>query len=201
MSPGRRLVSSASTPHRETESAIDERLASDDLEGAATLALRAYGRQIHGYLAGLTGDLDEAADVFSQFSEEFWRSLPGFRRESSLRTWAYRLAWRTLLRYRRDPFRRAVRLDSAALSFLVAEVCSSSTSTARRQARDRVARVRAELAPEERSLLILRIDRGLSWSDVARVMATDGHPVNEPALRKRFERLKEKVKKLARGEP
>lgn len=63
-----------------------------DLSGAATEALRGYGPQVLGYLTAVLRDEDDAHDVFSQFAEDLWRGLPGFRRESSIRTWAFRLA-------------------------------------------------------------------------------------------------------------
>ena len=48
---------------------------------------------------------------------------------------------------------------------------------------------------------MLRVDRGLSWGEVALVLADEqGEPVEESALRKRFERLKDKLAERARQE-
>jgi RNA polymerase sigma-70 factor (ECF subfamily) len=59
-------------------------------------------------------------------------------------------------------------------------------------------RLRESLDPEEQTLLILRVDKGMAWEDVAEVLRADGEPVAPAALRKRFERLKEKLGRLAR---
>jgi RNA polymerase sigma-70 factor (ECF subfamily) len=48
---------------------------------------------------------------------------------------------------------------------------------------------------------VLRVDRGLAWGEVALVLGDErGVPVEESALRKRFERLKEKLAERARLE-
>src|SRR5438552_14485913 len=77
-----------------------------DHAGAATLAIRDYGAEIFGFLLAFHRDHDHAAEVFAQFSERLWRDLPGFRGESSFRTWAYALARHASLNDRRDARRR-----------------------------------------------------------------------------------------------
>jgi RNA polymerase sigma-70 factor (ECF subfamily) len=67
------------------------------------------------------------------------------------------------------------------------------------ETRDRFREIRDALDPDDRTLLILRIDRGLSWNETARVLADEEHvddaelPRLAARLRKRFERLKAKV--------
>ena len=64
-----------------------------------------------------------------------------------------------------------------------------------RQALDEL---RAALPDEDRSLLVLRLDQGLSWNEVADVLAGEGAPVDAGTLMKRFERIKTKLGKLAK---
>ena len=54
------------------------------------------------------------------------------------------------------------------------------------------------LDSEERTLLSLRVDKAMPWEEVAEVMRADGEPATTDALRERFERLKEKLGRLAR---
>ena len=68
------------------EAQIGEFLESSDLPGAAALILRGYGSDILGYLTALAREDERADDVFSQFCEDLWRGLPGFRRDASART-------------------------------------------------------------------------------------------------------------------
>jgi RNA polymerase sigma-70 factor (ECF subfamily) len=58
-----------------------------------------------------------------------------------------------------------------------------------------VAKLRERLDPDDQTLLILRVDRDLSWREVADVMG-----LGEPALRKRFERIKTRLREMAREE-
>ena len=52
--------------------------------------------------------------------------------------------------------------------------------------------MRSTLAPDEQSLLTLRLDRGLAWADIAAVMDADS-----ATLRKRYERLKNRLRARA----
>jgi RNA polymerase sigma-70 factor (ECF subfamily) len=170
-----------------------------DLSGSATEALRGYGPQILGYLTAVMRDEDDAHDVFSQFAEDLWRGLPGFRRESSVRTWAFRLAWHAASRYARDPYRKRHRPILTTEASKIAEQVRSTMSTYAPGGRaDRLLKLRESLDKEEQTLLILRVDKAMPWEDVAEVLRADGEPATPAALRKRFERLKEKLGRLAR---
>ena len=75
----------------------------------------------------------------------------------------------------------------------------ASSAVRREEQATALDRLRATLDEDEQTLLTLRVDRRLSWAEVAQVMAEDGAaPPEEPALRKRFERLKEKLARAAR---
>jgi RNA polymerase sigma-70 factor (ECF subfamily) len=175
---------------------------------AATAALRGYGEELLGYLVAITRDETDARDAFSRLAEDLWRGLPGFRWESSFRTWAYGLARHALARVKRDPHRkRAVPLDDSGVEALVAQVRSRTATFLRTETRDKIARLRAALDPDDQTLLILRINRGLAWRDIARVLTPDGDATTPAALdkraaalRKRFERLKTELKERARAQ-
>jgi RNA polymerase sigma-70 factor (ECF subfamily) len=170
-----------------------------DVSGSATEALRGYGPQVLGYLTAVLRDEDDAHDVFSQFAEDLWRGLPGFRRESSVRTWAFRLAWHAASRYARDPYRKRHRPILTSEASKIAEQVRSTMSTYSPGGRaDRLLKLRESLDREEQTLLILRVDKAMAWEEVADVLRTDGEPATTAALRKRFERLKEKLGRLAR---
>lgn len=180
---------------------VAELRARGEEERAATLAIRTLGPEIVGYLTALVRDRAEAGEVFAQFSEDLWRGLPGFRGESSLRTWAYRLARHALLRHRRAPFRKhAERLDTSQASALAGSIMASTVVRQEWRAQQ-LARLRQVLDEDEQTLLILRVDRALPWNDVAEVLAgEDGQRPEEATLRKRFERLKDKLAHAAKEE-
>ena len=172
---------------------------------AATAALRSYGEEILGYLVAVTRNEADARDAFSIFAEMMWRGLPGFRWECTFRTWAYGLARNSVVRVKRDPHRRrAVALDDVVVEALVEQVRSRTATFMRTETKDKIARLRAELAPDDQTLLILRINRGLAWREIARVLAGDDVTAaaldkHAAALRKRFERLKTEIKARARA--
>ena len=182
------------------EERLDDALGRRDLDAAATLVIEALGPQVLGYLRTLLRDQEEVEDVFSAFAENVWKGLPTWRREGTLRAWAYRVAWNAASRVHRDPYRRRKeRLPTSMASRLARSVAAASRRSVDRRAGELDA-LRASLTPEEQSLLTLRVDRELSWQEVAEVMAEEGQPADPAALRKRFERLKEKLARAAEAQ-
>lgn len=172
-----------------------------DVGGAATEAIQGLGPEVLGYLHALVRDEVDASDIFSQFAEDLWKSLPKFRGECSLRTWAYRLAWNAAGRFSRDAYRRRGRRLRSTEASRLADRIRASTVLRREWRSQKVAELRARLVPEDQTLLILRLDRGLPWREVAQVLAaSDGPAPDEAALRKRFERIKDKLARAAREE-
>lgn len=170
-----------------------------EIDPAATRVVEGLGPSVFGYLCSLAEE-DDAKEVFSMWAEDVWRGLGAFRGDASVRTWSYRLAWHASCRFRRDAFRRRREpIPDSAASRLAASVASKS-GLAPGSRRERLQRLRAALSPEEQSLLVLRVDRELEWDEIAAILSEEGAPVTSPALRKRFERLKEKLAELARRE-
>ena len=192
------------------EHAITELLAAGDLAGAITRAIRTYGPEVYGYLRALHRDTDEADEVFSRFTEALWRSLPGRELRCSHRTWAYAVARRTSLGYRRAERRRAARFapwpETTGLSEIAAAVRTQTALHLQTAKRSRFAELRASLPEEDQTLLMLRVDRGLPWNDLVEVLAeaSEAPPSSEAIrrqsarLRKRFQVLKEKLQAMAR---
>jgi len=180
---------------------IKSQIAAGELAKAATAALQALGPQILGYLCATMRDDDAAYDVFGQFSEELWKSIGRFRGESSFKTFAYKVVMHSVGRYRRDAYRRRGRpLESDEVSQIVAEIRSRTEPFRRTEIKDRISQLREQLEPEEQTLLFLRVDQDLSWNDVAAIVAEQGEAVEVAALRKRFERAKTRLRKLAEQE-
>lgn len=179
------------------EARIREALARGDADEAAAEAIRGLGPEILGYLTRVLGSADDAADAFSLFSEKLWRGIGRFEGRSSVRVWAYRVAWTAAMRVTEDGWRRRrERLRTSMASRIAAEVLSRTPGGTAEP--DEMQRLRSALRPEERSLLVLRVNRRLSWSEVADVMRAEGEAVDEAALRKRFERVKLRLAELAR---
>ena len=185
----------------ELESAIARLLDAGDPQGAATELIRGYGPQILGYLTAAMRQPADADEAFSLFCEDVWNDLHGFQRRSSALAWAYRVAWSCALRVEQDGYkRRGRRLQSNELAELAEIVRSSTAPHLKDSSKDWLRRTREQLTAEERTLLILRIDRGMSWREVEEVLSAGAEGPDEVALRKRFDRLKRKLEEAARAE-
>lgn len=161
------------------------------------MVLRELGPQVVRYLRSVLRHEDDAAEAFSSFAEDLWRGLPAFRWEAPLRSWVFRVAWHAALAVRNDAFRRhGRRLETGEASALAAEI---HTTAARVELQRRaLGALRDALSPEEQSLLALRVDQQLPWEEVAVVLTGEADARSVAALRKRFERLKERIARLAR---
>jgi RNA polymerase sigma-70 factor (ECF subfamily) len=75
----------------------------------------------------------------------------------------------------------------------------------RTDVKERIRALRSQLEPYEQTLLELRIDRRLSWTDVAKRLADAEEPLSPEALarraavlRQQFQRIKARLRTLAR---
>jgi len=191
------------------EGAIREDLARGDHAAAATTTIRAYGAEVRAFLIATHRDVEDADEVFARFCEHVWRGIASFEGGSSVRTWAYAIARNASRNYRRDAHvhrkRHAPLETSSELSALIVAVRSETRPYMRTAAKDKLAAVRAALDDDDRDLLVLRVDRGLEWKELARAMSetplSDADVVRESQrLRKRFQLLKDRLIELGRRE-
>ncbi|HWZ90996.1 MAG TPA: hypothetical protein VNW92_19175 [Polyangiaceae bacterium] len=196
-------------PTSETERAAEAACTAQDYRAAIVVVMEAYGTEIYSFLlAQFRGDVGAADDVFSGFSEDLWRGLPQFQWRCSMRAWCYKLARTGVSRFRRAPYNKANRrIPLSEAPFLEELAQPARTSTRphlRTDVKDQFEELREKLSPEDRDLLILRVDRNLPWRDIAHAMqASDAPPDDEQikkleaALRQRFAGIKERLKRLA----
>jgi RNA polymerase sigma-70 factor (ECF subfamily) len=179
---------------------------SGDLHRAATRAIEGYGPEILGFLVTWMRNEDDASDVFAQASEDFWTGLARFEGRSSYRTWFYVLARHAASRLRRSPHRRAERqVPLSAAEDAAERVRSRTLPHLRTDVKDRFAAIREALDPDDRALLVLRVDREMGWNDVARVLAPDEVATDEgltraaARIRKRFQVVKDEIRERAKA--
>jgi len=169
-----------------------------DFDAAATLAIRQIGPELLAFLVHAHRDDTFASDAFSLLAEDIWRGLPGFRWESSFRTWAYTLARRAGARVRRRGRREGLfepLSNLGPLSEIVEQVRTRTLSGVRGERQGALEALRAELDVEERMLLSLRIERELRWPEIAAILSDEPDPAAPARLRKRFQLLKDRLKR------
>jgi len=165
---------------------------------AAELLLAHLSPELRPFLHRLLGDVALADEAHSATCERLWRGLPTFRWECSLRSWSYIVARREASRCRARHLRAAVQQTSlSAAGHLAARGGTAPTlSTTRRHQLDDL---RMSLSDEDRDLLVLRVEQGLAWKEIATAFLeeSDSEPeavAREAArLRQRFRSIRMSV--------
>ena len=187
----------AADPQAERD--VREHVAVGDSTSAAGMVWRAYGAELYGWLVASHGHVD-ASDIASAVRLALVRAVGEFRGESSARTWLYQIARREVVAHH-----RALKRTRALLTPLEnhpsaeARPLSRSTSAAREL---ELAALRGSLDTDEQALLSLRYDRGLSYSEIARIWfdVLDPEEVSRGAarLRQRVHALKSRLRRALR---
>ncbi len=195
------------TLREELEAKIAAHCRAGDFATAITIAIKGYGPEVLGYLHAANRREQDVADCFSLYCEQVWRGLPTFRGESSFRTWSYRIAYRAVLRVARTGSRRGrrevVMSEIPEVEAIVAKVRTRTLPHLRTEVKREVARLRESLSDDDRTLLILRVDRDLPWDEIATIVDPEAAGPDElkrtsATLRKRFGRIKAKLRELSK---
>lgn len=173
------------------------------LKEAASLAIESYGPEILNFLETMLRDHADSSDAFAQACEDLWKGLRRFEGRASMKTWFYTLARHAASRLRRSSRHRRLATLSE-ISDVAERVRSRTTPYLKTEVKVGFAAIRDSLDDDDRMLLVLRVDRAMSWNDVARVMANedDGDSEEDLAriaarLRKRFQSVKELIRERA----
>ena len=175
-----------------------------DLHGAVSCAVEGFGPEVFGFLVTVLRDEHDASEVFSQACEDLWRSIEQFEGRCTMRAWLYTLARHAMARFRRAPHRRpGLHVSPSQVSDLAERVRSQTLPHLRTSVKDQFGAIRDSLAEDDRALLVLRVDRGMSWREIARTFSLDddsdeGLRKLEARLRKRLQLVKEEIRVRAR---
>ncbi|HLL85235.1 MAG TPA: hypothetical protein VK420_21370 [Longimicrobium sp.] len=190
---------SAAEPLDSLDERIREHLEEKDNHGAAELACSHHGAEILGWLCAVLLDNESAKTTYDAFKAELATELWTFRGEYPVRISMYSLARKLAMKNVRPPSR----VDSP-IGASVGPTRSQEDGQARTPQdlnASALVRMREVLEPEERMILVLRVDRGMSWEDVARVMENPPTQATlrecATRLRRYFQRTKERLRELA----
>jgi RNA polymerase sigma-70 factor, ECF subfamily len=176
----------------EPESAISAALDAGQTQEALRLGIVTYGREVISFLAAVHGSQEHAAEVYADASADLVRTIDKFERRCSFKTWFYALARNASHRWFDDPYRK--RRTSLSHAPEIADAIRTGTAEfLRTEWKDRLRKLRDDLDPEDRAVLVLRVDRNMAWADIAEVMGGDGR-ADSAKWRKRFERIKDKLR-------
>jgi len=139
---------------------VDEHLItraqSGDADAFDALLSRSDARVIQ-IVQGITGNMPDALDVFQNAALKAWRSLSGFRADSSFDTWLTRIAINEALSHRKKAARlRAVPLDDVCGPVLEEATASPDAGLLREDAERGLAAAMANLSSREHTVFILK---------------------------------------------
>lgn len=191
-------------------SELDQRVralcAAADYQAATTLILKTLGADVVRVIHGRFRDETSTAEVFSSFAEDLWMAIASFSFRCSVRAWVFTIARNAGSRYLKRDVQRQRQAQPLSqvpeLAEQAAVLRSTTLAHLRTTHHDRVHALRNALSEDEQLLLTLRLDRRLEWREIAVVMLgeVDASPQQVTAesarLRKRFQLLKEKLKRL-----
>lgn len=180
-----------------------------DYAGAATRIVEEYGAEVVSLLGSRLRNRADGREVFAMFCEDLWRGLPSFEFRCTARTWVYVLARHAELRFRSQPGQRPQHnLPFSEEQYPLAAMARTTTVPYRQtRFRQRMRALRQRLSEQDELLLLLRVDRRLSWGEIACVFMPDAAGTDERALkrraallRQRFQSIKQRLRRLAEAE-
>lgn len=166
---------------------------------ATTILLTAYGPELLGFLFNRLGDQTAAETCFAELAERIWRKLGQLQWRTTARAWCYAVARTAVADYRRKPEQQAHRrvdlADAPEVLTAVHRVRTATRPYLRTTVKRAFSALRDELSEADQIMVGLRLDRELSWKELAQAMADvelDGPALDREAarLRKRFETVK-----------
>jgi RNA polymerase sigma-70 factor (ECF subfamily) len=198
------VASAARSTFDQADAAFIERLQAGDAEAFDKLVTR-YSGDIYAVLVRLTSDREEAADLMQDTFLRALKAIGGFRGESDIRTWLYRIAinesrnrFRWWKRRRREKTfsldENVGNTESVYHEVIADETASPEEETLRREREHLLQTALSELPAIYREPIVLFDIEGLSYGEIC--MALD---LNQGTLKSRLARGRQELKKRLSG--
>ena len=156
-----------------------------------------YQAQVYRLCYRMTGNAEDAADLTQESFLKAWRSLNSFQFNASFSTWLYRLASNACLDFLRAAKRRAVLPltlgddDGEELTLDLPDNQPTPEEAAiRSEEQVRLAEAMAQLEPEHRHILTLRVVNELSYAEIAEILG-----IREGTVKSRLSRARDSLRK------
>ncbi len=186
----------------DVDAASLERLRRRDPEAFERLVID-YQDRVHDFCLRMLGDAEEATDVAQDVFVSLHQHLPGFREDSKLSTWIYRIAKNhclNRLKYlgRRGRGRRSAveDVDEVLLERAADSAPQPDEELIARDERESVRAAIAQLEDDQRMLVGLRDIEGLSYEEIVEITEL---PLG--TVKSRLHRARERLAKALGGEP
>ena len=124
-------------------------------------------RPLYAFVYRLCGDMDETGEIVQESFVKAYLGISRFEGRSSFRTWIYRIAVNTYRNHVRDRSRK--RLQSLDDNVPSADPDPAEQADRRRKA-EMINRAVGALPDRQREALVLRVNEGYPFAEVASVM-------------------------------
>lgn len=180
------------------ENKLIERASGGD-PSAFNRLMEAHERRMYAVALRMCSNREDAQDCLQEAMLRIYRSISGFKGQSSFATWVYRITMNTCL----DELRRKKNKQNTSLDSLLDTGWSprdESASPEKRAIQSETRRVLHEeiqaLPEDMRSAIVLRDLQGLSYEEIAQVL-----DINVGTIKSRISRGREKLREKLKQKP
>ena len=174
------------------------RLAKEGDEQAFEALVTAYERKVYNYALRSTGNEEDAMDVTQEVFLRVYRSLPGFKEESSFSTWLYRITYNICVDFSRKHAKRKelyLGVDGETADGKEIELPDESYAPeavyGQKELREEIAGALMHLSDQHREVLVMREINGMSYAQIAEVLELE-----EGTVKSRIARARENLRKI-----
>jgi RNA polymerase sigma-70 factor, ECF subfamily len=148
----------------DADAELVERYLGGDMTAFDELMIR-YERQIYRVCYRFVENRDDAMDLAQEVFIKAFEHLGSFRRESSLKTWLYRIAMNHCINHVKKHSQEFVEVNEYTGSVL----SSVQSQLEEREQREHFRRLVKQLPPKQKAILELRINEHLSYEEIATI--------------------------------
>src|SRR3989441_6029575 len=149
---------------QDADADLVERYLAGDMTAFDELMIR-YERQIYRVCYRFVENRDDAMDLAQEVFIKAFEHLATFRRESSLKTWLYRIAMNHCINHVKKNSHEFVEVSET-----IGTVGASAQSQLEdREQREHFRRLVKQLPPKQKAILELRINEQLSYEEIAKI--------------------------------
>ena len=153
-----------SLDHSDADADLVERYLTGDMTAFDELMIR-YERQIYRVCYRFVDRRDDAMDLTQEVFIKAFEHLASFRRESTLKTWLYRIAVNHCINHVKKHSQEFVEVTEAVGSIRA----SVQSQMEDREQREHFRRMVKQLPPKQKAILEMRINEQLSYEEIAKI--------------------------------
>lgn len=176
-----------------TEQQISELLQAGQLEKAFNAIVKTYSERLYWHVRGFVCSHEDTDDLVQEIYVKIWAALPGFRGDSQLYTWIWKIATNETLNFLRKKKVRAA-LAFQSLDAQMEKIIDNDPYFNGNQAEKLLSKAIAKLPDKQKSVFILRYYEDMKYEDISELLDTSVGAL-KASYHFAYEKIKEELKK------